>query len=320
MLTSSVYPFITKDGSLSSFKSIDTDSFNNDFDYGDIIKGKNYPLTASISSDFFSGTLDAENPKTHLIALKNTLNYYRYLSKNYSFEDKVDIPLRLISIPSIFYGKSIKKGTVSCKWYVTGSLLAELQDTRKNGELIETTGPNKGKVAGVVLYSEGFVVLTGSWNLAEDYLDNFNTYDLANQYNPKWCFYLTTGSNGTGSVPSSSFDFSFDGIEEIPTITMFAHAEKGEFNHSNNPTFLKSQQADVKSAGSSYFIENDEALIENIVHANYDEEEPPFEKITYISKIGIYDDSGNMIAVAKLSTPIRKKEIDSYTFKLKLDM
>jgi hypothetical protein len=325
MLTSSVYPFITKDGSLSSFKTIDTDSFNGDFLYGDILSGSNYPLTASVSSHFFlAGSPSELYPKKHLMALRNTFDYYKYLSPYYSFNgpygNKSTLPLRLINIPSIFYGKSIRKGSMSCKWYVTGTLMAELSDYRKNGELVEVYGPNSGTVAGVVLYSEGFVCLTGSWNLSDSYVDNFNIFEPSTTYPPKWYYFLTTGSEGDNLVPSSSFDFQFEGTENIPTITMFAHAEKGEFNHSNNPTFYEYDQAELRTTGSNVYIENGDALIKNIVQVKYDEEKPPFEKTTFISKIGIYDDTGNLIGIAKLATPVRKREIDSITFKLKLDV
>ena len=40
---------------------------------------------------------------------------------------------------------------------------------------------------------------------------------------------------------------------------------------------------------------------------------------TFISKIAIYDDDKNLLGIAKLATPVLKKETDSYTFKLKLD-
>jgi hypothetical protein len=90
--------------------------------------------------------------------------------------------INLISIPSIFYGSKIKPGTVSLKWYLTGTLIGELRDTKQNGELIQVTGNNPhivqygpagtdaapndlGHVAGVVFYNEGFIALTGSWAL-----------------------------------------------------------------------------------------------------------------------------------------------------------
>ena len=47
----SIYPFITKQGTLDSFKTISTESFQG-FSYGDKIEGK-YPLSASISTDLY---------------------------------------------------------------------------------------------------------------------------------------------------------------------------------------------------------------------------------------------------------------------------
>lgn len=323
------FPFIVKEGSLGAFKTIAISEFNNDFAYGDAITGSSYPLTSSISSDFFtSGLLMDGERKRRLIALKNTFNYYKYLSPHYSYSssygDKEDQELRLISIPSIFYGQGIKKRTVSCKWYHTGSLIAELQDVNGDGELIQVgpSGSNgSGSVAGVVLYNEGFICLTGSWSLHPTYTDNFNVYDPGDfGYSPSWKYFMTSGSEGACTVPSSSFGLDFDGIEHIPVITMLAKAEKGEFNHSNNPTYIEHGQATNPHTGSSGFSEQKERAIKNIVVTNYDEEDPPFEKITYISKIAIYDEEQNLIGVAKLAKPIRKRENDNLTFKMKLDL
>ena len=47
---------------------------------------------------------------------------------------------------------------------------------------------------------------------------------------------------------------------------------------------------------------------------------PEFSKQTYISKVGIYDKDKNLIAVAKLATPVKKTEERDLTFKLKLDI
>ena len=69
--------------------------------------------------------------------------------------------------------------------------------------------------------------------------------------------------------------------------------------------------------------ENDRILgekeIKNIVSSSFADPTGSFEKQVYISKIGLYDKDRNLIGIAKLATPVRKREIDSYTFKLKLD-
>ena len=55
------------------------------------------------------------------------------------------------------------------------------------------------------------------------------------------------------------------------------------------------------------------------VRASYSNPEPPFEKTVFIENVGIYDENRNLIAVAKMATPIRKRSSDDLTFKLKLD-
>ena len=317
------FPFITKEGSLGSFKTISTSQFNSDFSYGDVITGS-YPMNARISSDFFdSGILVGPNRKYRILSLKNTLNSYTYLSPHYAFSsslgDKESQELRLVSIPSIFYGKSIRKGSISCKWYHTGSLIAELQDINKDGELIQV-GPSgslgSGSVAGVALYSEGFLLLTGSWDL-HTYTERFEIDSPVTT--PSWKYFMTTGSSGLGLVPSSSFGLDFEGVEEIPTMTMIAKAEPGEFNHSNNPTYIEYGQNQTANTSSIEFVENEGLSIKNIVDVFYDEEDPNFEKITYISKIAIYDENKNLIGVAKLAKPARKKMNDNLAIKMKMD-
>ena len=110
-----IYPFVTKQGNLVSFKSSAASSFRSDFEYGDAIVGT-YPMSASLSVDRLPGS------HKRITALKNTLNHYSPLSPHYSFVNTNIAPVRdlsevsivnLISIPSIFYGSSIKKGSVN---------------------------------------------------------------------------------------------------------------------------------------------------------------------------------------------------------------
>jgi hypothetical protein len=230
--TGLVYPFIEKNSSLTAFRTTTVGTFNNDFDYGDQITGS-YPLSASISSVRYASGHD----NIRINALKNTLNNYKILNPEFafssSFGDKSQQELRLISIPSIFYGSSIDKGTVSLKFYVTGNLIAELRDDKQNGLLRQVTsgsGADSGSVGGVVLYNEGFMLLTGSWSLSTHTED----YTGGGAAEPRWIDFATL----TSSIPSSSFDLSFSGSNYVSTMTMFARAERGNINFSNNPTSL----------------------------------------------------------------------------------
>jgi hypothetical protein len=311
---------MTKEGGLESFKTVDTSSFSSALP-GDIFSGS-YPYTSSISSDYFvRGEPEYTPGKIRLLALKNTFNSYKYVSPHYSFDNKETEECRLISIPSIFYGQSIRKGSVDLKFYISGSLVGRLQDTKRNGELLQTEpldSDDYSKIAGVVLYKEGFVYLSGSWSLSDTHLEQYNPAEPPES--PSWLWFMATGSEGVATAPSSSFGFEFEGTEKIPTITMFAKAGKGEFNHSNNQTYIEYGQNVSPSTGSSNYSEKRDLNIKNIIETIYDDEDPPLEKTTYISKIALYDKDKNLIGIAKLANPVKKRQNDNIAFKLKLDI
>ena len=59
--------------------------------------------------------------------------------------------------------------------------------------------------------------------------------------------------------------------------------------------------------------------IKNTVKSRYTNHNEEFDSRTYISKVGIYDEDYNLIAIAKLANPVKKTENKGYTFKLKMD-
>ena len=318
-----IYPFLTKQGSLTSFRTVTTSQFNSDFAYGDTITGS-YPLEASVTYKQYQ----EGDPRRDINSIQNTLNYYSPISRHYEYDgrygDKSTQVLGMIDIPSIFYGSRIKKGTVDCKFYVSGTLVGELQDINENGELIQTgpAGSNgSGSVAGVVLYNEGFLLLTGSWSLDDGHTEPYIVGELP--VNPTWVYFGSTGGPGIDeNLHSSSFSLSFDGTNYVPTITMFAHAGQGELNHSNNPTYLKygQEQKLIPITGSKAYKENTNIEIKNIVQSPYNDPTGSFQKQTYISKVGIYDEKRNLIAIAKLAKPLKKKQDTNFSFKIKLDL
>jgi len=311
-----VYPFITKSGARESFKTVSLSAFG-DYEFGTKVTGS-YPLSASISKLHFQ----PDQGRSRITALKNTLNYYAPLSRHYlyssSLGNKADQHLGLVSVPSIFYGSSIKKGTVDLKFYVTGTLVGQAQDTKQNGELIEVSGTSVGSVAGVVLYNEGFLALTGGWNLSTS--GHTEAYSELGAKPPSWV-YFGQSISGSTTANSSSFTLGFQGTDYVPTITMLAHAPRGELNHSNNPTYAKYNSNRVYATTSSLdYVEPEGATIKNVVSSSYQDHTASFEKHTYISKIGVYDRDRNLIGIAKLATPVKKTENREFTFKLKLDI
>ena len=376
-----IVPFMIKDGFMSTFKTITTGSFNEAL-VGDVVVGPTR-ITASLSREYFQAwtgddgvnrfTVESIKPSnhphiadqntyltvssSHVDALRNTFNFYTPHSSHYAYSasnlvwnygvDKGNQEINLISIPSIFFGSSIKKGSVHLKWYVSGSLMAECHAREKNGELIQVSGAGSptgydlatGSVAGVVLYNEGFLALTGAWSLNDDYTDKFRhaAGTPKSAESPKWTYFGLGANDGSGSVVSttshnvsSSFVIEFEGTQYVPVKTMFAHAPKGELNYSNNPTFVSGVLgSDYKLSigtarphltSSIQFKEDSTTKAKNVVSSSFKNHTGSFDKTTYISQIGIYDSDKNLIGVAKLATPVKKTEARELSFKLKLDI
>lgn len=343
-----IYPWIVKDGSRLNFRTSTSEAFAV-LDPGNIITGSLYPYTASISKEFYSATharfvspvitqnasgdptVTNNGSVSNLRALKNTINYYKNISPHFEYSSSADSVtagihnrdfdssvVGLVSVPSIFYGSQIKKGSVNLEFYYTGSLIARAQDTKRNGELIQTYGTASltDSVIGLVLYNEGFIILTSSADLSvnQDYYTSPTVLSTAN-----WTHFAQSVS-GTITAPSSSYIMQMSGTTNTQVITMFANAPKGELNHSNNPSYLVNGAETLISTGSLGYIESDTIEVKNIISSSYPDPTGSFEKTTYISKIGIYDDERNLIGIAKVATPVKKTVDRDFTFKLKLDI
>jgi len=261
-------------------------------------------------------------------ALQNVARKYTVLSDHFIFasslqrlRDLVTDPysINFINIPSMYYGSTIKKGSVELNYYITGSKIASCADTSHNGILIGTTGSTLGSVVGLVMYDEGIIMLTSSNPIASSD-DNGILYDGSNPITGSWQYYGTTLNDGIThpSLASASYDLNFKGTNYITSMTMFAHAKKGQLNHSNNPTYRNLNTTRVNQTGSGLIFSEGPSDISNIVSGSF--VSSSFEKTTYISKVHIYDEDGNLIGITSLANPIKKTLQDEFTFKMKLDL
>ena len=322
-----MYPYIIKDGSRTTLKNISITNWSTQYNYEGQSVTSSYNVSSSIRRYYVNSTQVTATPLAtssvrqnafYVRALKNTIDHYRYLSSHYNYEEYYSGEVNLITIPSVFYGSSIKKGTVNLKYYISGTLAAQASDTRYNGELVQVSGSTTGSVVGTVLYDQGVLLLTSSAQISNENLE----YESATT--SSWCRF-GYGANDGGTIASTtlsaSYSIEFQGKTHTQTMTMLAKAPLSELNHSNNPTYLKNSAKSIenKTSGPEQFIEG-KRFIKNIVSASYSDQDPAFQKETYISKIALYDKHKNLIGFAKLATPIRKTEDREFIFKLKLDL
>jgi len=304
-------------------------------------------VTEEISGEDVPVGTDITPYYRHYFALKNTLDHNGIQSVNYriigtssatSNWNKADQIINMISIPKIFYGSRIKPGSLSLKWYVTGTLAGELQDARQNGELRQVANSSEhstaydDECAGVVLYKEGFILLTGSWSLDPAAM----ALSSSGGEDPSWIYFGAGAADGPSADPphggsnsrdtgvdvstNASFKLSFQGETETQVMTMFSRAGRGAVNYSNNATYLKYGQNPLLSTSSQFYEENPNRTIYNSVSSSYPDYEAPFKKQVYVSRVAIYDDKKNLLGIATLANPVLKREDQDITFKLRLDL
>lgn len=146
------------------------------------------------------------------------------------------------------------------------------------GIIILNAGPSPdSSFSGISTNALGFNVVTGS---------NVNGDNA-------WKLY--TSISGAFSINSAANAFYARNEETISSTHYFVRVINGNYNYSNNPTFV---------TGSSGLIA-----------------QPTFWKDpkTYITTIGLYNDRQELLAVAKLSKPIQKSYSKEALIKVKLD-
>lgn len=335
---------MVKDATRISFESVTSTTFDQGR-LGEVFTGS-YPYTAKITKEYFASTTPRftdptieqtsegdelivrdKGSVTHIRALKNTINHYNYVSPHFAYDSSSlglgydDIDVGLLSIPTIFYGSKIKPGSIKLDFYITGTLAGRLEDRDQNGVLYQTApvGSNgSGSVAGLALYTEGFIILTGSWDIGEGHTEDYVTIGV--NVPPAWKYFGQSISASAPQTSESAYLLEMSGTSKIQTMTMFATAPKAELNQSNNPTFINFVSGAIASTGSTGYIENKNISIKNIVSSSYNTPTGSFERTTYISKVGIYDKNKNLIAIAKPATPIKKTAERDFTFKIEIDL
>ena len=88
---------------------------------------------------------------------------------------------------------------------------------------------------------------------------------------------------------------SFNNTTELNSTIYFCRANANEFNYSSNPTYLKDSKIRVKADDSRA------------------------EPVSYITTVGLYGPNNELLAVGKLSEPLKKTPSNELTVRVRLD-
>ena len=154
--------------------------------------------------------------------------------------------------------------------------------------------------AGLIFYQAGIVVLTSSI---------FNTSAFAGGILHTAVAHNAMQSDGTGlretmasaSIATASvglrrriYNLQFNNTTELNSTVYFCRAHHNEFNYSTNPTYLSSSKMVVKNVASD-------------------------SPVSYVSTVGLYSSDNELLAVAKLSEPLKKDPSNELTLRVRLD-
>ena len=224
-------------------------------------------------------TLDGEGAMKEVIFV----NLSRLLTKDEIKKGSVSITLGTASWADPFAG--LKTFTDSEASATQGTL------NTVGGDYGILTSSTSAEVGGVVFYQAGVMVLTSSiWAGTTDFFSQSTTSRTFDQQ-------LVSGSI-SGSADAFRHrvqNLQFNNTTEINSTVYFCRMPHNKYNYSSNPTYLSGGQVRVK---------------------NGNRQNPP---ISYITTIGLYNSQNELLAVAKLSEPLRKDPTNELTLRVRLD-
>ena len=190
----------------------------------------------------------------------------------------------------------------------TGSLAVTIQDTNAQndyrvnspageyGILSASGGDSTGNPAcGLIFYQAGVVVLDGSaiFMTGSDVVTGNVPMNVGSD-----SFNTIIGSEAiTGSCDAFRRriqNISFNNTTELNSTIHFCRVNHNDFNYSANPTYLNQSKIRVKNSTTD-------------------------APVSYITTVGLYSADNELLAVAKLSEPLKKDPTNEMTIRVRLD-
>lgn len=223
----------------------------------------------------------------------------------------------------------IKKGSFTLKlgtgdWLWPMATMLTIQDTNAQndyrvnspageyGILSASVGTNpeytSAPSCGLIFYQAGVAVLSGSVFMSGSNTDerfrlaglltSSVSMSLSNTSAETQTFEaILTASNITGAcneIRHRLYDLSFNNTTELNSTIHFCRINHNDFNYSANPTYLSSSKLVVKN---------------NTLDA----------PVSYLTTVGLYSADNELLAVAKLSEPLKKDPTNEMTIRVRLD-
>jgi hypothetical protein len=212
-----------------------------------------------------------------------------------------------VSFSRLLSKDELKKGSLSLSLYRSGSSNSSLSglvtisdygaasDYRTNspaGEygILYTSSVDTGSAVGLVYYQAGIAVLTSSIftgvfgaRSSTLYTSSVSTFIASSSI-----------SSSCDAFRNRINSIQFNNTTELNSTIYFCRANHNEFNYSSNPTYLSNGKIIVKNVSTD-------------------------APVSYITTVGLYAADNELLAVAKLSEPLKKSVDNELTVRTRLD-
>ena len=165
--------------------------------------------------------------------------------------------------------------------------------------ILYDTNVQDGVGLGVLYYQAGIAVLTASLfsGVANSNFNSGSYISSSVKYDSLDVNESLVSASISGSVDALRhriYDLQFNNTTEINSTIYFCRAPHNKFNYSANPTYTSGSKIRVKQISAD-------------------------TPLSYITTVGLYNSANELLAVAKLSEPLRKDPSNELTLRVRLD-
>ena len=253
--------------------------------YGDENTSFSFSTVTPVQQDFYAVTIDRARFKESLFPGSLNLTLYSASKQITLTDNSLDTTtVTYCDAGRVFQIVSGSNGSaITTANSALGAISAGMTISGSYGLFLPDIGT-------IILNASALDLQFASGGIALNTFRNSNTND-ANQIR---LFSTASGRIGltTGSYTSS---FSLNSQETITSDFVFCRARNAEFNYTENPSFI---------SGSTGAV-----LYDLFINS----------PTTYITTVGLYNDSNELLAVAKLSKPLKKDFTKEALVRVKLD-
>ena len=148
---------------------------------------------------------------------------------------------------------------------------------------------------GLLYYQAGLLVLFGNTQTFGSEFQSGSFYGNDEARSPIQAFVSSSIDQISNATRAKIRNIQFNNTTELNSTTYFLRASNNEFNYSNNPSFVSGSEIKVKAGLASN------------------------PSVAYITTVGLYSADNQLLAVGKLSEPLKKTPNDEINVKMRID-